>query len=256
MNLSSGNTILITGGASGIGLAFAERFLKKGNEVIIVGRRERKLEEAKEKFPQLYTRVCDVSKKEDRIDLFEWVTSNFPQMNILVNNAGIQQRVNLINADQDWDFYQNEMSTNVEGPMHLSLLFIPHIKKQKGSAIINVSSGLALMPGVWVPIYSATKAAIHSFSISLRHQLSQTSIEVIEIFPPAVNTDLGGTGLHTFGALLDDFANSIFQGFEKGMLEIGYGGTENRLKGSREENLYGAKMAWEGFLKNNPNFLS
>jgi uncharacterized oxidoreductase len=255
MNLS-GNTILITGGASGIGLAFAERFLKKGNEVIIVGRREEKLQEAKAKFPQLHTRVCDVANKEDRKELYEWVTSKYPQVNILVNNAGIQQRVNLLNVDQDWDYYQHEIAINVEGPMHLSMLFIPHFKKQKDTAIINVSSGLALMPGVWVPIYSATKAAINSFTVSLRHQLAQTSIEVIEIFPPAVNTDLGGAGLHTFGAPLNDFANSIFQGFENGELEIGYGGTENRLKGSREENLHGAKTAWEGFLRNNPDFIS
>ncbi|WP_251548739.1 SDR family oxidoreductase [Neobacillus muris] len=253
MNLS-GNTILITGGASGIGLAFAERFLERGNEVIVVGRRLERLNEVKEKFPQLHVRTCDVSKADDRKSLVEWVTSEFPKLNVLVNNAGIQQRVNLLRAEKDWDYYQNEIAINVEGPIHLSMLLIPHLKQQSKAAIMNVSSGLAIMPGVWVPIYSSTKAAIHSFSTSLRHQLAGTSIEVIEVFPPAVNTDLGGVGLHTFGAPLDHFADSIFKGLKANQLEIGYGGTEERLNASRAEIAEGTKRAWEGFLKNNPDF--
>ncbi|MFL6555625.1 MAG: SDR family oxidoreductase [Bacillus sp. (in: firmicutes)] len=253
MNLI-GDTILITGGASGIGLAFAERFLKQGNEVIVVGRREDKLAEAKEKFPNLHTKVCDISIAEERKALFEWTTAQFPNLNVLVNNAGIQQRVNLQNVNHDWEYYRNELSINVEGPMHLSMLFIPHLMKQKSSAIINVSSGLAIMPGVWVPIYSATKAAIHSFTMSLRIQLENTGVEVIEIFPPAVNTDLGGVGLHTFGAPLDDFADTIFKGLEQGELEIGYGGTKERLHASKEEIIQGTKGAWQHFLKNNQDF--
>ncbi len=102
----SGNTILITGGASGIGLAFAENFLKSGNKVIVVGRQENKLAAAKEKFPELHTRVCDVSKEEERIQLYEWVTKSFPDLNVLVNNAGIQQRVNLLDAKNEWHYYQ------------------------------------------------------------------------------------------------------------------------------------------------------
>ena len=250
----SGNTILITGGASGIGLAYAERFLSRGNKVIVVGRREDKLKEAKETFPSLHTRVCDVANDNDRKMLFEWATREFPQLNILVNNAGIQQRVNLQNASNDWEYYRNEISINVDGPIHLSMLFIPHLRKQQDAAIINTSSGLAIMPGVWVPVYSATKAALHSFTISLRHQLENTSIEVVEVFPPAVNTDLGGVGLHTFGAPLNDFADTIFKGFEKGDLEIGYGGTEKRLNAPKEEINQGIKNAWKGFLKNNPDF--
>jgi uncharacterized oxidoreductase len=250
----SGNTILITGGASGIGLAFAERFLKEGNTVIVVGRRIEKLQEVKEKFPELVIRGCDVSIKDDRIKLFQWVMSEFPNLNMLVNNAGIQQRVNLLHSENDWDYYQNEIAINVEGPIHLSMLFIPHFMKQNDAAILNVTSGLAIMPGVWVPIYSATKAAIHSFTLTLRHQLENTNIEVIEVLPPAVNTDLGGVGLHTFGAPLDDFADSIFNGLKNGFHEIGYGGTEKRIGAPREEIEQGMKMAWKNFLKNNPQF--
>nr|WP_106781316.1 SDR family NAD(P)-dependent oxidoreductase [Lysinibacillus timonensis] len=251
----SGNTVLITGGASGIGLAFAEQFLQEGNNVIIVGRREEKLIEAKEKFPQLHTRVCDVSNEKDRIELVEWVTEEFPELNVLVNNAGIQQRVNLLNSAKDWKYYQNEIAINVEGPIHLSMLMIPHFMKQNEATIINVTSGLAIQPGVWVPIYSATKAAMHAFTVTLRHQLADTSIEVIEVLPPAVNTDLGGVGVHTFGAPLQDFIEAIFEGLKNQQIEIGYGGTEKRLTASRDEIEQGITNAWQNFLNNNPDFL-
>jgi uncharacterized oxidoreductase len=250
----SGNTVLITGGGSGIGLALAERFLKAGNKVITVGRREEKLQEAKDKFPQLHTRVCDVSKAEERVSLFKWATSEFPELNVLVNNAGIQQRVNLLNATNGWAYYQKEIAINVEGPIHLTMLFTPHLIKKEKATVINISSGLAIMPGVWVPIYSATKAAIHSFTMTLRHQLAKTNVDVIEVFPPAVNTDLGGVGLHTFGAPLDDFADKVFADFRDGKLEIGYGGTEDRLNAPREEINQGIIRAWEGFQSRNPDF--
>lgn len=250
-----GNTVLITGGASGIGLALAERFLKNDNTVIIVGRREEKLKEAKEKFPELHTHTCDVANPEDRTSLVEWVTRSFPELNILVNNAGIQQRVNLLNADQDWSYYQKELSINVEGPIHLAMLFISHLQKKDHARIINISSGLALTPGVWVPIYSATKAAIHSFTMSLRLQLEKSNVQVVEVFPPAVNTDLGGVGLHTFGASVDDFADSVFSELDEGRLEIGYGDSKKRLRSSRDELDEGIHLAWHGFLRRNPDFL-
>ncbi|MFC7686480.1 SDR family oxidoreductase [Ureibacillus sp. GCM10028918] len=251
----SGNTILITGGASGIGLAFAEQYLKEGNDVIVVGRREEKLAEAKEKYPQLHTRVCDLSEERERIQLYEWAIKEFPQLNVLINNAGIQQRVNLLNAANDWRYYQNELAINVEAPIHLSMLFIPHLIKQEEATIVNITSGLAIQPGIWVPIYSAAKAAMHSFTLTLRQQLENTSVEVVEILPPAVNTDLGGVGLHTFGAPLPDFIAGIFNGLKNGKSEIGYGGTEQRLTASKEEIEQGMKNAWQGFLKNNPDFL-
>ena len=249
-----GNTILITGGASGIGLAFAERFLNEGNEVIIVGRRAEKLEEAKQRFPNLHTRVCDVSSVEDRKSLFEWAIKEFPRLNVLVNNAGIQQRVNLLKDENEWIYHQNEIITNMEAPIHLVLMFLPHLVKQEQGAIVNVSSGLSITPGVWVPIYSATKAAIHSFTISLRHQLEETNVKVIEVLPPAVNTDLGGAGLHTFGAPLDDFADTVFNHIKNGDQEIGYGGSQERLRASRDEIDRGTEQAWKGFLNRNPDF--
>ncbi|WP_433944649.1 SDR family oxidoreductase [Paenibacillus sp. SN-8-1] len=236
MKLSK-NTILITGGSTGIGLAFAERFLKAGNQVIICGRRETALQEAKEKFPGLITRVSDLGIESERAALFDWVTANYPEVNVLVNNAGIQQRFNILKADakDNWSYFNNEITTNMEVPVHLSMLFAPFFAAKEEAAIINVTSGLAFTPMVIAPIYSATKAALHSFTMSLRHQLSGTSVEVIEVAPPAVNTDLGGAGLHTHGEPLDAFADGIFKGLEEGEKEIGYGTSVNRLRMSRDE---------------------
>ncbi|MFD0696665.1 SDR family oxidoreductase [Paenibacillus sp. GCM10027628] len=229
------NTILITGGSSGIGFAFAERFLKSGNKVIVCGRNEEKLLEVQLKYPELLIRVCDVADESERIALFEWTTREFPELNVLVNNAGIQQRTNLLKSKEDWSYHRQEIAANLEAPLHLAMLFLPHLAEKSNAAIINVSSGLAFTPMAAAPIYSATKAALHSFTVSLRHQLSNTGIEVIEVAPPAVNTDLGGKGLHTFGVPLNEFADGVFQGLENGLQEIGYGSSEKGLRMSRDE---------------------
>ena len=233
----SGNTILITGGRSGIGLAFAERFINAGNTVIVCGRRENVLQNAKEKFPSLITHVTDLTIESERIALFDWVTTNYPEVNVLVNNAGIQQRFNVLKADakNNWSYFSKEIAANIEAPFQLSMLFVPFFAAKEESTIINVSSGLAFTPLAIAPIYSATKAALHSFTVGLRHQLSDTSVEVIEVAPPAVNTDLGGAGLHTHGEPLNEFADGIFQGLAEGKKEIGYGSSVARLRMSRDE---------------------
>jgi len=233
----SGNTILITGGSAGIGLAFAERFIKAGNKVIVCGRRENALQNAKEKLPSLITYASDLTVESERLALFDWVTKTYPEINVLVNNAGIQQRFNVLKADakHNWDYFSKEVTANMEAPFHLSMLFAPFFASKEEATIINVTSGLAFTPLAIAPIYSATKAALHSFTVSLRHQLSDTSVEVIEVAPPAVNTDLGGAGLHTNGEPLDDFADGIFHGLEEGKKEIGYGTSVNRLRMPRDE---------------------
>lgn len=226
---------MITGGASGIGLALAERFLKAGSEVIVCGRREEKLEEAKRLHPGLHTRVCDVAQEWDRKTLFEWIIREFPKLNVLVNNAGIQRRGKFTEDTESWEVRRQEIAINVEAPIHFSALFIPHLKQQPTAAIINVSSGLAFTPATFASVYSATKAAVHSFTMTLRHELANTSIEVIEIVPPAVNTDLGGVGIHTMGAPVDEFADNIMQRIAAGELEVGYGRAEKARLASREE---------------------
>jgi uncharacterized oxidoreductase len=184
------NTILITGGATGIGFALAEMFANTGNKVIICGRRIVKLNEARDKISQLNIKVCDLSKEKERISLFEWINSKFHNINILINNAGVQRVINFKKVGANLFNNENEIETNLVAPLHLSALFIPLLISQKESAIINVSSGLGFVPLAFMPIYCATKAAIHSFSLSLRHQLKGTSTRVFEIIPPTVDTEL------------------------------------------------------------------
>lgn len=231
----AGNTILITGGATGIGFALAERFLRAGSEVIICGRREDKLQEAKAKYPALHTHVCDVADEGERAALFEWATKEFPKLNVLVNNAGIQRRVRFLEDQEPWAVRRQEIAINVEAPIHLSALFIPHLQQQEAAAILNVSSGLAFTPGTFALVYSATKAALHSFTMTLRHELANTSIQVIEIVPPAVDTDLGGVGIHTMGVPVAEFADSILQRVAAGELEVGYGRSEKARLATRDE---------------------
>jgi len=234
MELSS-QTVLITGGASGIGLALAERFLRAGSDVIVCGRREHALLEARARHPKLGIRVCDVSSERDRAALFNWAVAEFPRLNVLVNNAGIQNRTRIADAARDWERTRQEIAINLDAPVHLSALFIPHLLAQRHPAIINVTSGLAFVPMASTPIYCATKAALHSFTLSLRHQLSDTSIQVVEIAPPAVNTDLGGPGLHTFGVPVDEFADAAIAGLRKGELEITNGFSAQASRASRDE---------------------
>lgn len=236
----SSNTILITGGASGIGLALAERFLRAGSQVIVCARREDKLKEAQARNPGLHVRVCDVARSTDRVALFEWIAREFPALNVLVNNAGIQRRIQLAAGIQpknndDWERTQREIAINFEAPIHLAALFIPYLLTQPRPAIMNVTSGLAFAPLVAAPVYSATKAALRSFTLSLRHQLAKTPIKVVEIIPPAVNTDLGGPGLHDFGVPLNEFADAVFARLKNGDLEIAYGYAEMASRASREE---------------------
>lgn len=225
---------MITGGGSGIGLALAERFQRAGSTVIAVGRRQDKLREAQQQLPGLHIRTCDVAQAADRVALAEWARQEFPQLNVLVNNAGIQRRFQLT-EEEDWETRRQELVINVEAPIHLTTLLIPHLRAQAKPAIINVTSGLAFAPMAQAPIYSATKAALHSFTLSLRHQLAATPIRVLEVVPPAVNTDLGGAGLHTWGVPVHDFADSVMQRLAAGEQEVGYGTSEEIRQASREQ---------------------
>lgn len=228
MNLSN-NTILLTGGATGIGLALAQRLRRAGSEVLICGRRAAKLRDAQRQVPGLHIYECDLAQAAERAELARQVLADFPALNVLVNNAGVQHRGRLAQADTSpagWAAQQQEMAINFEAPVHLSLLLLPHLQHQPGATIINVTSGLAFAPGAFAPVYSATKAALHSFTLTLRHQLAATGVRVLEIAPPAVDTDLGGTGLHTMGAPVAEFAESVLNRLAAGELEVGYGPSE------------------------------
>lgn len=230
----AGNTVLITGGASGIGLGLAERFLRAGSEVVVCGRREEKLHESKAKNPRLRTRVSDVSTDAGRVALAEWAVREFPRLNVLVNNAGVQLRSSLEERDE-WRRAREEIAINLDAPIHLTMLLAPHLRRQERAAVVNITSGLAFAPMARVPVYCATKAALHSLTVSLRHQLSGTPVEVVEIIPPAVDTDLGGPGLHTFGVKVDEFLDAVLPRIEAGEREVAYGFSQQTSQASRAE---------------------
>ncbi|KAK9866977.1 hypothetical protein WJX84_012151 [Apatococcus fuscideae] len=183
--------VCITGGGSGIGLGLAEEFLKAGSTVIITGRRQGPLEDAKKKLSKLHTFQGDVSDIESRQKLVAWLLENFPKLNILVNNAGIQRRVTAAEETDDWSERALELKINIEAPVHLMHLLTPHFRKQPEACFMNVTSGLAFLPTAFAPLYGATKAAMHSFIMSSRYAYEKTNIRLVEICPPAVKTNLG-----------------------------------------------------------------
>jgi uncharacterized oxidoreductase len=229
----SGNTVLVTGGASGIGLALSKRFAERDNTVIICGRRAERLDEVKREFPAIHTRVVDVAHVEERKELVRSLAEEFPDLNMLVNNAGIQRRIDLT-VPNDWEETRSEIAINLEAPIHLTQLFYSHLAARENAAIMNVTSGLSFMPLANVPVYCATKAALHSFTLSLRWQVRETKVRIVEIIPPAVDTDLQAPGLHTFGVNVDEFADHVFKELESGSIEIAYGTAKTASQASRE----------------------
>jgi uncharacterized oxidoreductase len=227
----SNNKILITGGASGIGLGLTERFTKENNKVIVCGRRESALKEVSDKFPSVITKVCDLSIAAEREDLYNWISKEHSDMNVLVNNAGIQQWMSI----SDSNFFQRakeEIVINIEAPLHLTSLFI---NLSLLDTIINVTSGLSFVPLTKVPVYSATKAFFHSFTLSLRQLIKSRNIEVIELIPPALNTDLGGKGLHDQAPPVSEFIDSIFSQLKEGKTELTFGFSEVMTRAGPED---------------------
>jgi uncharacterized oxidoreductase len=182
---TTGNTILITGGGSGIGGGLAKAFHALGNHVIVAGRRREVLEKTGMDFVMLDTR--DRSSIELAASS---VTRQFPDLNVVINNAGVQRRHDF-STSVDEAAIAEEIETNISGVLGMTAAFLPHLKSKASSTIINVSSGLAFVPMARCPVYCATKAFVHSFTVSLRHQLRETSVRVIEVAPPWVATDLG-----------------------------------------------------------------
>jgi uncharacterized oxidoreductase len=227
----SNNKILITGGATGIGLALTERFIKENNTVIICGRRESVLKEVSDKFPSVITKSCDLSITAEREDLFKWIADNHSDMNVLVNNAGIQQWMS-ISDDNFFQRAKEEIAINIEAPVHLTSLFI---KLKSLETVINVTSGLSFVPLTKTPVYSGTKAFFHSFTISLQYLLKSKSIEVIEMIPPALNTDLGGKGLHDHAPPVSDFIQVVFEQLKQGKTTLTFGFSEAMSKAAPDD---------------------
>lgn len=218
----TGRTILITGGSAGIGLAFALKFAELGNEVIVTGRRQKVLDEVKAKHPNLQAIRSDVADPAQIAALARNIKDNYPKLDVLMNNAGIMLHKNLKVPAPDLDGLIAEVNINVAGVMRMSSAFIDILTANKGT-IINVSSALAFVPLPSAPIYSATKAAVHAYTQSLRFQLEETGVEVIELMPPAVKTDLAadiseGNGVTVMTT--DELVKQSFASLEAGALEI------------------------------------
>lgn len=205
----SGNTIFIPGATSGIGEALAVALHDAGNTVIIGGRRENRLAEIAAAHPGIATVRIDTADADDITRAADEVRQRYPATNVLMTMAGIMRAENL----RDPDFLQTaiaEIDTNILGPLRLIAAFTDHLAAQKNSTIITVSSGLAFVPMAPTATYCATKAAIHSFSESLRIQLADTSIEVLELVPPAVQTDLmAGQAEADWAMPLDEFVDEV-----------------------------------------------
>jgi uncharacterized oxidoreductase len=234
-----GNIVLITGGATGIGLSLVKEFVHAGNEVIICGRRQDKLDEAKKLYPAIHAKQFDLSLSKDRGALYKWIKTDFPNLNILINNAGIQRGIDFRKGIETVKTIDNEIAINLEAPIELCAYFIPLLQAQKESAIINITSGLGFIPSVAMPVYSATKAALHSFSVSLRRQLKETSIKVFEIIPPMVDTDLDKgerkkRGLTYFGITADETVEEAFEAFKKDEYEFAVGEAKNFRTGAKQ----------------------
>ncbi len=232
------NTILITGGTSGLGLAFAEEFLRLGNTVIICGRRADRLAALAKLHPGLITYVADVSKAEERVALSAAITAAFPKLNVLINNAGVQYYNNIV-SDFDPMKAEHEIATNLTAPLHLVALFTDQLKAQPRSALINITSGLAYVPISFMPVYCATKAALRSATLSLRHQLRDTSVKVFEVAPPAVDTELGyqnrSDKSQSHGGIpIAEFLQEAMAGLAAGNFETRVGGAK-RMAAAPEE---------------------
>ncbi len=227
--------ILITGGGSGIGFSLAKRFVAAGNKVLICGRRREVLEKARQEISELSTARCDVSDENERKRLLDTTLNTLPNLSVLINNAGIQRRVPPIIDQRDTLGDEEEFRINYFSPVSLTKLFLPHLTAQSEAMIVNVTSGLAFSPLAFMPNYCATKAALHSWTLSLRHQLRNSSVRVVEMIPPKVNTDLGGKGLHDDGVSLDEYVDSAFEHLCQGTTEFGFGFSEANRNASRDE---------------------
>ena len=207
---TTGNTVLITGGSSGIGRGLAEAFHRLGNQVVIAGRRQAALDAVTASHPGMRSVKVDIDSTPEVRAFATRIMAEFPDLDVLVNNAGIQHPEDLTAPASDFSLMEATIATNLLAPMRLTSLLMPALLRRPGSVVMNVTSTLAFLPGAFVPTYSATKAALHSWTQSLRHQLRHAAVEVIELIPPYVQTALGpGHGSDPRAMPLAEFVDEV-----------------------------------------------
>ncbi len=215
----TGNTIFITGGGSGIGRGLAEAFHKRGNQIIISGRRKKNLADTVKANPGMESIELDVQDAESISAVAKELAQKFPELNVLINNAGIMQ-IDDVSGPVDDAVAVSTITTNLLGPIRLTSALVGHLKQQKTSAIINMSSVLGFVPLAMTAVYSSTKAAMHSYSLSLRHKLRHSPVEVIEIAPPWVQTDLLNSNNEPRAMPLADFIHEAMALLDSDQKEI------------------------------------
>ena len=225
---TSGNAILITGGASGIGLALAKAFTHKGNCVMVCGRDAQQLEEAKHDLPELLVRQCDLADKNERLAFVYWALEQLPGLNVVINNAGIAGPVDLTIDELDIDTVDRQLLIDLSVPVDLSLRFLPHLRRQPFAALVFVSSGLVYSFDASSPAYSTAKAGIHVWAQSMRYQLRETSVAVFDVLPPTVDTnltpDFDATAMKALKAISpENVADAVIEGMQNDATEIRIG---------------------------------
>ena len=215
----TGSTIFITGGGSGIGRGLAEAFHKRGNQIIISGRRKKNLADTVKANPGMESIELDVQDAESISAVAKELAQKFPELNVLINNAGIMQ-IDDVSGPVDDAVAVSTITTNLLGPIRLTSALVGHLKQQKTSAIINMSSVLGFVPLAMSAVYSSTKAAMHSYSLSLRHKLRHSPVEVIEIAPPWVQTDLLNSNNEPRAMPLADFIRETMALLDSDQKEI------------------------------------
>lgn len=221
MNLKN-NTIFITGGTSGIGLALAKKFLALGNEIIVCGKNIDRIKKLNEEYPKIHTIKCDVTKKEDLLNTYKYIADKFPKLNIVINNAGVQYNYDFHKSENTMEKAEMELNVNLLAPINITKIFLNLLMKNENPTIINIVSPLGVVPKKSAPIYCASKAGLYLFSKSLRYQLENTPVKIITVMPPLVDTDMTkGRGKGKISP--DEFANKMVSELKKGNNEINVG---------------------------------
>lgn len=220
------NTVIITGGSSGIGLELSKVLIQKGNKVIICGKSTEKLVAAKKMVPQLITYQCDLSNSHECTEFARKITDNHPDLNILINNAAIVNRIDFINDENAIELAETEYQTNLIAPVRLIKLLYKTISANDSSAIINITTGLIYAPRVIYPFYNSSKSALHSFTQTLRIRLKDEKTKVVEVMFPAVNTPWHQGTPPKIAISTEEAVSEMIKGLEKGKPEIKVGGAK------------------------------
>ena len=216
------NTVLITGGSSGIGLALAKALLHKGNTVIICGRDSAKLERVARDVPGLVAIHCDITNEEDIRQMITRITHEYGELSMLINNAGVATPYDFLQDGEGFQPIEQEVTTNILGTIKVTKLALPLLTKQAEAAIVILSSAVAYVPLSTHPVYSATKSALHSLSQSLRQQVARTSVKVFEVLPPTVDTE-GAKSFHGAKLSPDVVVQAVLKGLERNVYDIRVG---------------------------------